>query len=185
MTNACVAFQRVGIKSGAESINSARSRSAESSANVTGETYCTNAGSGWRFGRSFVFTRKTKKPIKLLIIEDETALLYALNARLSLKNYQVLTATDRERGYEIANTERPDILIIDTIINNISSLDLIEKIKLDKNIKNTPIILLSNTEKDINIKQLNRVGAKKVIIKTKHTIEELIEILDVMVKDIV
>lgn len=126
-----------------------------------------------------------KKPIKLLIIEDEAALLYALNARLSLKNYQVLTASDRERGYDIAVNERPDILIIDTIINNISSIDLIEKIKLDKNIKNIPIILLSSTEKDIDIKQLNQVGAQKNIIKTKHTIEEMIEILDVMIKDVV
>lgn len=128
---------------------------------------------------------ETKKQFKLLIIEDEAALLYALDARLSLKGYQVLTATNRERGYELASNEDPDILIIDTVINNISSLDLIEKIKLDKNINEIPIILLSDVEKDINIKQLNKIGINKNVIKTKHTVEEMIEMLDVMIKDIV
>ena len=37
---------------------------------------------------------------KVLIIEDETALLYALNAELSTAGFQVLTSADGEEGLE-------------------------------------------------------------------------------------
>lgn len=128
---------------------------------------------------------KTKSQTKILIIEDEAALLYALNAKLSLKGYQVKIASNYEQGLDkIVNLE-PDVVIVDAFIGNKSSLEMIEKIKLDQKLKNIPIALITDTDTSKDIKTFEEIGINLKINKTKFTLEEMVEIFDEMIEKVI
>ena len=49
---------------------------------------------------------------RILVIEDDVAILRGLKDNLEYDSYEVLTATDGELGYSLVKEKKPDISII-------------------------------------------------------------------------
>jgi len=67
----------------------------------------------------------------VLIVEDDPAILRGLNDSLRMERYDVLTATDGETGYRLAGEKKPDLLILDLMLPNMSGLDVCRKLRAD------------------------------------------------------
>ena len=83
---------------------------------------------------------------RILIVEDDQNLLTTLEYNLLKEGYQVITAVDGAQALEITRNERPDLIILDNIMPNMSGWDFTRAIKNDnkyKEYKNTPIIMFS------------------------------------------
>jgi DNA-binding response OmpR family regulator len=77
----------------------------------------------------------------VLIVEDDPAILRGLNDSLRMERYDVLTATDGETGYGLAGERKPDLLILDLMLPNMSGLDVCRKLRADG--FSAPILMLT------------------------------------------
>ena len=78
---------------------------------------------------------------RVLVIEDEAAILRGLADNLRLESYDVLTAADGETGYELLRSQKPDLLILDLMLPRMSGHDVCRKARADG--IETPILMLT------------------------------------------
>ena len=81
--------------------------------------------------------------IKILYVEDNEDNVYMLSRRLKRKGFEVVVATDGEMGVNMAEKEKPDLILMDLSLPKIDGWTATKKIKSIENLKSTPIIALS------------------------------------------
>src|SRR6056297_1928487 len=109
--------------------------------------------------------------MKVLLVEDEKKLIGALKFLFNKNNINIDTAEDGEEGLLFAQKDIYDVIILDIMLPKINGLDILIKIRKEKN--NTPVLLL--TAKDAiedKVKGLD-LGADDYLIKP-FAIEELL-----------
>jgi CheY-like chemotaxis protein len=79
---------------------------------------------------------------KILIVED-VALNRDLLVQLLEEDYEVLTAVDGATGIEIAERERPDLILMDLSLPVIDGWEATRRIKANERLKHIPVIALS------------------------------------------
>ncbi|MBT9830656.1 response regulator transcription factor [Clostridium baratii] len=111
--------------------------------------------------------------MNILVVDDEISILQLIKMSLKLQNYNVVTATCGNEALELTIKEKPDIIILDAMLPDISGFELIHKIKL---IDDIPIIMLTAKD-DINDKLLGlQLGAEDYITKPFNSTELLLRI---------
>jgi two-component system response regulator RegA len=65
----------------------------------------------------------------VLVVDDDTMLLSALERDLRARGLTVLPAPTADRALEIARTRRPDCALVDLCIGNESGIDLLRELK--------------------------------------------------------
>tara|TARA_B100001175_G_scaffold202612_1_gene172023 strand:- start:222 stop:959 length:738 start_codon:yes stop_codon:yes gene_type:complete len=80
---------------------------------------------------------------KILIIEDEKSQQEILNYNLKTDGYKILQAYDGDNGLLLVEEEKPDLIILDWMLPNISGIEICRQLKSQKDTKSIPIIMLS------------------------------------------
>ena len=81
---------------------------------------------------------------KVLYVDDNDDNLYMLKMRLELLgDFEVITAEDGEKGYEMVCTERPDIVLMDLEMPGISGWEAAKRIKSNPETCDIPVLALS------------------------------------------
>jgi DNA-binding response OmpR family regulator len=110
---------------------------------------------------------------KILIIEDESALQKTLGEVLSQQGYEVLSALNGEIGLKLAQSKKPDLILLDLILPKIHGFDVLKKIKDNPETKKIPVIVLTNLESIEDIKKAIELGATTYLVKANYSLEEL------------
>ncbi len=110
---------------------------------------------------------------KILIIEDESALQKTLGEVLSQQGYEVLSALNGEIGLKLAQSKKPDLILLDLILPKIHGFDVLKKIKDNPETKEIPVIVLTNLESIKDIKKAIELGATTYLVKANYSLEEL------------
>lgn len=66
-----------------------------------------------------------------------------LRATLMTRNYEILTAAAGDEGLEIAEAERPDLILCDLMMPRVSGLEFLKRMRKSQKIRDTPIIIIS------------------------------------------
>jgi DNA-binding response OmpR family regulator len=83
---------------------------------------------------------------RILIVEDDRSLREALTAFLKVENFEVISASDGEEGFRLANQEKMDLIILDLGLPLMGGLDVCKGLR-EKRIM-TPIIMLTGEKKE-------------------------------------
>lgn len=110
---------------------------------------------------------------KIIVVEDETVLQKALSIELLGAGYTVLTAGNGEAGLELARKEKPDLLLLDLVLPNMSGFDVLQAMKADEATKNIPVIILSNLGQDEDRKKGLALGAGDYYVKSDTDLSEI------------
>src|SRR5262245_37268436 len=90
---------------------------------------------------------------KILIVEDDSAMREIVTHKLRTNGFDVVEAEDGKQGLAKAETEKPDLILLDLMLPEMDGFSVLEKIRgsQDANFAKTPIIVLSNlwSNKDI------------------------------------
>lgn len=84
---------------------------------------------------------------KVLVVEDEKAIVDILKFNLEREGFQVLTAYDGEAGYKVYQTENPDLLLLDIMMPKMDGLTLCKKIRDESTV---PIIMLTARAEEVD-----------------------------------
>ncbi len=110
---------------------------------------------------------------KILIIEDESALQKTLGEILSQQGYEVLSALNGEVGLKLAQSKKPDLILLDLILPKIHGFDVLKKIKDNPETREIPVIVLTNLESIEDIKKAMELGATTYLVKANYSLKEL------------
>ena len=80
---------------------------------------------------------------KILYVEDNEDNVYMLSRRLKRKGFEIVVATDGEMGVQMAETEKPDLILMDLSLPKMDGWTATKTIKSNENLKSIPIIALS------------------------------------------
>ena len=80
---------------------------------------------------------------KLLIVEDTEVNRLVLSRRLEKLGFEVVVAVDGLEGYDKANQEAPDIIIMDMYLPKMDGGEVTQKLKKNERTKHIPIIALT------------------------------------------
>jgi two-component system, OmpR family, alkaline phosphatase synthesis response regulator PhoP len=108
---------------------------------------------------------------KILIVEDEMALVVALRDRLHKEGYLVTAATDGTSGLECARNEKFDLVILDWMLPGQSGLTVCQKLR-QSGIE-TPILMLTARRQTMDKVVGLRTGADDYLSKPFHMAELL------------
>jgi DNA-binding response OmpR family regulator len=78
---------------------------------------------------------------RILVVEDDPAILRGLADNLRFESYEVLTATDGETAYRLLREKSPDLLILDLMLPKMSGYELCRKARAEGIA--TPILMLT------------------------------------------
>ena len=112
---------------------------------------------------------------KILFIEDESALQKALEDILKQEGYKMISALDGETGLRLAESEKPDLILLDLILPKMRGFEVFKKLKEGSKTKNIPVIILTKLEGMKDINQAIELGATTYLVKTQYTMKEVIE----------
>ncbi|MGD2100329.1 MAG: response regulator [Desulfobacterales bacterium] len=96
------------------------------------------------------------KNLKIVMIDDNTDLLFTMETFLQRNGFEVHTAEDGQAGMDLINKERPDVILLDIMMETLfSGFEVCKKVRADDELKDTPIIGISamGDELDINYSQ--------------------------------
>ena len=80
---------------------------------------------------------------RLLVVDDERDFVDVISERLGAKGFDVLRAFDGKEGMERALSDKPDLIILDIAMPEMSGYDVCRKLRLDASFRDTPIIMLT------------------------------------------
>ena len=78
---------------------------------------------------------------RILIVEDDPAILRGLVDNLTYESYEVIAAADGEAGYRLVQEQNPDLIVLDLMLPKLSGYELCRKVR-DEGIA-TPILMLT------------------------------------------
>jgi DNA-binding response OmpR family regulator len=78
---------------------------------------------------------------KVLIVEDDPAILRTLADNLRFEKHDVLTAMDGEKAYQLQRSHQPDLIVLDLMLPKMSGLELCRKLRTEG--VRTPILILT------------------------------------------
>jgi DNA-binding response OmpR family regulator len=70
---------------------------------------------------------------RILVIEDDVAILRGLKDNLVRESYDVLTAEDGEEGYRLARERSPDLIILDLMLPTLSGYEICRQLRDEGN----------------------------------------------------
>ena len=112
---------------------------------------------------------------KILFIEDESALQKTLGEILKQEGYEVTPALNGEVGLRMAKDKKPDLILLDLILPKIHGIEVLKKLKEDKETKEIPVIVLTNLGEIKDVEKAIELGATTYLVKAEYSLEEVAE----------
>ena len=100
---------------------------------------------------------------KLLVIDDEPNIVYTIRETLGSPQLEIASAGTAKEGIDIAQRERPDVVLLDVRLPDMSGLDAFDKIhEIDPRI---PVIIMTAFARTETAIEAMRRGAFEYFVK--------------------
>src|SRR5688572_15300721 len=100
---------------------------------------------------------------KILIVEDEPAMVAGLRDNFEYEGYEVISAEDGVSGLERALSDNPDLVVLDVMMPKMSGLDVCKQLKA--RCPSRPIIMLTARGQEIDKVVGLELGADDYVTK--------------------
>jgi DNA-binding response OmpR family regulator len=100
---------------------------------------------------------------RILIVEDEPAMVAGLRDNFEYEGYDVISAGDGVQGLERALAEQPDLVVLDVMMPRMSGLDVCKQLKAKR--PSLPIIMLTARGQEIDKVVGLELGADDYVTK--------------------
>ncbi len=103
------------------------------------------------------------KKTRILIVEDEPAMVAGLRDNFEYEGYEVISAADGAEGLARALADNPDLVVLDVMMPRMSGLDVCKQLKAER--PSVPIIMLTARGQEIDKVVGLELGADDYVTK--------------------
>jgi two-component system, OmpR family, response regulator len=107
---------------------------------------------------------------KILVVEDDPNLLETIKYNVAREGYHVITAPDGARGLEVARSEKPDLIILDLMLPEMSGFEVCRILRKEMTV---PILILTAKTDEVDKVVGLEIGADDYMTKP-FSIRELL-----------
>jgi len=102
---------------------------------------------------------------KILVVDDEIQFIEMVQIRLEANGYEVIAANDGLEGLEKAESEHPDLILLDIMMPKMDGYTMLKELRGNEKIKDIPVILCSGKAQLKDKKDVLKHGADAYIAK--------------------
>jgi CheY-like chemotaxis protein len=112
-------------------------------------------------------------PKRVLLVEDDRFLRRACEKSLQQQGFTVATAPDGEEALRAIHADPPDIILLDLLMPKVSGIEVLKELKSDEKTRAIPVIILTNSSKETDIREIESLGVSGYLVKANLSLEEL------------
>jgi two-component system, chemotaxis family, response regulator PixH len=112
----------------------------------------------------------------ILVVDDMKSELQLIKTYLEQAGYSVITAEDGAEGLEKAKKDRPDMIITDLVMPNLTGLELCRLLKKEATTANIPVIACTTKDRQVDQTWAKKQGIAAYVVKP-CTQEDLVNAL--------
>ena len=109
----------------------------------------------------------------VLIADDSDTQLTHLKNILESAGYQTITANSGNKAIELSESMRPDLIMLDIVMDDGDGYKACRNIKKNPELANTPIIMVSSKANPVDKQWARQLGAADYIVKPYDNSEVL------------
>ncbi len=95
---------------------------------------------------------------RVLLVDDEIAIIKVVSKRLELDGFDVLTAMDGQEGLVKARLEHPDAIILDLMMPKMSGVEVCAALKKDPRCREIPVLILTGKGSEADERRCRELG---------------------------
>ena len=93
-----------------------------------------------------------ENPAKIAIIDDNTDFLFTMETFLQKNGFVTVTAEDGQKGLKLVEKERPDLVLLDIMMETtFSGLEVCKTLRTNPDLKDIPILGLSGIGDELGV----------------------------------
>jgi DNA-binding response OmpR family regulator len=119
---------------------------------------------------------------RILIVHNAQDIVKTLSPMLRARSYAVIDASGGEEGLQKARNERPDLILLEDTISDMSSYDVCKRLKSDRVTRNIPVIIVSASDESESVRNAHSAGADDYIVKPFNLITLLSKLKKFLVR---
>ena len=131
------------------------------------------------------------KEKKILVVDDDLHMRIFISVVLETSGYKAIVTKDGKEGIREAKEAAPALIILDLMMPREGGILMYRQLKVDKNLKDIPVIILSGVEcrafshslKMLNMGQDDPIPEPEAYMEKPPKAEELVNIIETLLKD--
>lgn len=117
---------------------------------------------------------RMKKLSNILVIEDEASIQKLAKVNLTASGFRVLVAGNGKDALKLAQTEHPDLILLDLMLPDMSGWDILMTIRTSKELRETPVVIMTAVVRDGGQHLVRHMKADGYLIKP-FDVDELLD----------
>lgn len=120
---------------------------------------------------------------KIAIVEDDPAIAQMYRFKFETEGFTVETAENGRLGLELAKSMKPDIILMDLMMPEMSGDEMLEKMRATAWGKHIKVVVLTNKGEQEIPPKVRDLGVSAVILKADMTPRQVAELVQSKLKD--
>ena len=112
-------------------------------------------------------------PKRILLAEDDPSMRRACDIALRRRGFEMIVAEDGEAALRLMQTQLPDLLLLDLLMPKMSGIDVLRQVKGDPATQGIPVVILSNSSRELERADAKSLGAIDYLIKANLSLQAL------------
>jgi DNA-binding response OmpR family regulator len=118
---------------------------------------------------------------KILIVDDDAKALKLYSEFLSKENFEVFTASDAVKGFDLAASSLPDLILLDIMMPGVDGAEVYERLSKDTRTSRIKVVFLTSLVKDEEVAaSAGNIGGLKYISKSTPKEEFVKRVKDIL-----
>ena len=119
---------------------------------------------------------------KILLVEDDVFVREIYREKLTKENFDVIVAEHGILAMEKLKESIPDLVLLDCMMPYMNGNEVLKKMKEDENLKDIPVIMLTNISEKEKVDEGLSLGISDYLIKSHFTPSEVVEKINTLLK---
>jgi len=113
---------------------------------------------------------------KILCVDDSNLILLMERLILGREGFELMTASNGEQAMSRAVAERPDLILLDVVMPNLSGLEVCRRLRATKETSTTPIIMVTTRTESETVEGAFESGCNDFVLKPIDPVELLAKV---------
>lgn len=122
-----------------------------------------------------------KKPL-IFIVEDEKALVKAMQIKLRDSGFDIMVAYDGAQALAEIKKKKPDLILLDILLPKLSGIDFLREIRSKKQWQKIPVVVISNYSAEETVKEGFGLKISDYLIKSDVSLDGIIKKVKKLIK---
>ena len=116
-----------------------------------------------------------KKTIHVLLVEDDVFLSSIYQKKFEMEGFKVTPVDNGEKVLAEAKKKKPHIILLDVLLPKRDGFSVLAQLKADAEVKDVPVILLTNLGQKDDVEKGLEAGAVDYLIKAHFKPSEIVD----------